>query len=115
MQADFALILQGISNGTGFWEELAEKAKNPWALLGFGGQAVFFCRFLVQWVVSERRKKSVIPIQFWWLSIIGSLMVLIYAIQIVEPVFIIGQSCGLFIYTRNLMMIRTENLRAIGQ
>jgi len=62
-------------------------------------------RFLVQWLVSEKRGKSVIPIYFWYLSLLGGLTLLTYAIHIRDPVFIVGQSMGSFIYIRNLMLI----------
>ncbi|RLA80620.1 MAG: hypothetical protein DRG36_03040 [Deltaproteobacteria bacterium] len=68
-------------------------------------------RFLVQWIVSERKKRSVIPIYFWYLSLAGGLTLLIYAIHIKDPVFIVGQSTGAFIYIRNLMLIYREKRR----
>lgn len=76
-----------------------------WIIFGLTGQAMFFLRFLIQWIVSERRKESVIPIPFWFLSIAGSIFLLIYAIKRKDPVFIIGQSTGTLIYLRNLMLI----------
>lgn len=76
-----------------------------WLILGLGGQVVFFARFFVQWVASERRKRSVVPLAFWYLSIGGGLILLAYAIYRRDPVFIIGQSAGLLIYTRNLILI----------
>lgn len=76
-----------------------------WTLIGFGGQAVFFARFFVQWLASERRKQSVIPTAFWFLSVAGGLILLSYAIHRRDPVFIAGQSTGLFIYGRNLWFI----------
>ncbi len=75
-----------------------------WVLFGFMAQFVFFLRFIVQWFYSEKQKKSVIPISFWYLSIVGSIMILIYAIQRHDPVFIAGQFLALFIYVRNLML-----------
>jgi len=78
---------------------------NPWLIVGFGGQLCFSMRFLVQWLVSEKRGKSVIPIYFWYLSLLGGLTLLTYAIHIRDPVFIVGQSMGSFIYVRNLMLI----------
>jgi lipid-A-disaccharide synthase-like uncharacterized protein len=77
-----------------------------WVFFGLAGQAMFFFRFLIQWVVSERKKEIVIPVQFWYLSIAGSLILLIYAIQRRDPVFILGQSMGVFIYLRNLALIQ---------
>jgi len=78
-----------------------------WLVLGFSGQLVFSCRFFIQWVASERAKMSVIPVMFWWLSLLGSCLLLIYAIHIKDPVFILGQSTGFLIYLRNLHFIAT--------
>lgn len=77
-----------------------------WLGLGFSAQALFSARFLVQWIASERAGKSVVPVSFWHLSMIGSGLLLVYAIQLQDPVFIVGQSAGLFIYSRNLYLIR---------
>ena len=82
-----------------------------WYLLGFLGQGMFFMRFLLQWLVSEKKGKSVIPVQFWYFSICGSFLVLIYAIYRKDPVFILGQSLGMFIYSRNLYLIYKEKSR----
>ncbi len=79
-----------------------------WLIIGFAGQALFASRFIVQWLVSEKKGKSVIPIAFWYLSISGGLLLLTYAIWRKDPVFILGQSMGVFIYTRNLMLIYKE-------
>jgi lipid-A-disaccharide synthase-like uncharacterized protein len=76
-----------------------------WLVFGFCGQAVFFSRFVIQWIESERKKRSVIPVSFWWLSIVGSLTLLAYAIHQKDPVFIAGQSCGTIIYLRNIQLI----------
>ena len=80
-------------------------------VVGFAGQACFTCRFLVQWLVSERQKKSVIPLAFWYFSILGGLMLLSYAIYRRDPVFILGQSTGLMIYLRNLYFIYQEKYK----
>jgi len=77
-----------------------------WLTVGFLGQAFFSARFLVQWIASERKKDSVIPISFWFFSIGGGLTLLIYAIYRLDPVFILGQGAGLFVYLRNLYLIR---------
>jgi len=77
-----------------------------WLVVGFCGQALFFGRFLVQWIASERQKASVIPPAFWYLSIAGGLVLLAYSIQRRDPVFIAGQATGLCIYGRNLWFIR---------
>lgn len=79
-----------------------------WLIVGFTGQACFTCRFLVQWLVSERRKKSIIPLAFWYFSILGGATLFSYALYRRDPVFILGQSTGLLIYFRNLYFIRRE-------
>ncbi len=80
-----------------------------WLVIGFSGQACFFSRFLVQWIASERQKRSVIPMAFWYLSLAGGLVLLIYAIHVGDPVFIVGQSTGAFIYLRNIWLRTREN------
>lgn len=85
--------------------KIASELSNPWVILGLSGQLLFSLRFLVQWIVSERRKESVIPLAFWYLSLGGSLILLLYAIYRQDLVFILGQSTGSFIYVRNLMLI----------
>ena len=82
-----------------------------WILVGLGGQALFMMRFLIQWIASEREKRSVIPVAFWWFSIGGASVLLAYAIYRADPVFILGQSLGFFIYTRNLWLIYAEKRR----
>jgi lipid-A-disaccharide synthase-like uncharacterized protein len=77
-----------------------------WLAIGLLGQAFFSARFLVQWLASERRKKSVVPTAFWYFSIGGGLTLLAYAIYRRDPVFILGQGAGLFVYARNLYFIR---------
>jgi lipid-A-disaccharide synthase-like uncharacterized protein len=79
-----------------------------WLTVGFLGQAFFSGRFLVQWIASERKKESVIPVSFWFFSIGGGLTLLIYAIYRLDPVFILGQGAGLFVYLRNLYLIRRK-------
>jgi lipid-A-disaccharide synthase-like uncharacterized protein len=82
-----------------------------WVLVGFLGQSLFFMRFFVQWIASEKRKESVIPVAFWYFSIGGGLVLLIYAIYRRDPVFIVGQGAGLFVYLRNLFLIRKKERR----
>ncbi len=77
----------------------------PWVIIGLIGQACFFMRFFIQWIVSERKGESTIPLQFWYFSIGGSLILLSYAIHRQDPVFILGQSVGSVIYVRNLILI----------
>lgn len=86
-----------------------------WLIIGLIGQVMFSMRFILQWVASERHKKSVIPISFWYFSIAGSLLLLAYSIHRQDPVFIIGQSLGCVIYFRNLVLIdrdKRNNLAA---
>lgn len=87
-------------------------AEQIWIGIGFGGQAVFGARFLVQWLSSERAKRSVIPISFWYLSIGGAAILLAYAIYRRDPVFILGQTTGFLIYARNLYLIYRERAAA---
>lgn len=89
-----------------WWEEVLMRAKSPLAILGFTGQIVFFLRFFVQWLVSEREGRSVIPIAFWYLSLGGSFLLLLYGILDRDPVIIVGQAIGSFVYLRNLALIR---------
>ena len=76
-----------------------------WLVVGFAGQILFTSRFLVQWIASERRRQSVIPTAFWWLSLGGAALLLAYAIWREDPVFILGQAFGFVVYTRNLVLI----------
>ena len=78
---------------------------NLWIAIGFGGQFVFSLRFLVQWWQSERQGRSVVPVSFWYLSLLGGIALLCYAIHKADPVFIVGQLFGSFIYLRNLRLI----------
>ncbi len=76
-----------------------------WLGIGLLGQALFSARFLVQWIASERRRRSVVPLAFWYFSVGGGLTLLAYAIYRRDPVFILGQSAGLVVYARNLWLI----------
>lgn len=83
-----------------------------WVVFGLGGQLLFTARFLVQWIASERARRSVVPLAFWYFSIGGGAILLAYAIYRGDPVFIFGQSMGLFIYLRNLWLIHAEKRRS---
>ena len=83
-----------------------------WIMIGFVGQALFFGRFFVQWLASEKAQKSVIPHAFWYFSVAGGLTLFLYALYRQDPVFILGQSTGLLIYARNLYFIRKEKSSA---
>ncbi|MBK1635793.1 lipid-A-disaccharide synthase N-terminal domain-containing protein [Rhodovulum adriaticum] len=87
-----------IDSWTEFW----------WVVLGLTAQLTFGARFLVQWIASERAGRSYVPVAFWYLSILGGAILFAYALYRQDVVFIIGQSTGLIVYTRNLMLIRRE-------
>lgn len=76
-----------------------------WLIIGFTGQVLFGLRFLIQWICSEIKKESHIPVVFWYFSILGGMILLSYAIHRRDPVFIFGQSTGLIVYLRNLRLI----------
>jgi lipid-A-disaccharide synthase-like uncharacterized protein len=78
---------------------------HPIGLLGLLGQTLFFSRFLVQWIASEKKGRSVVPLSFWYLSIGGGGLLLVYALWRKDPVITLGQAVGLFVYIRNLMLI----------
>lgn len=87
---------------------------NAFKALGLLGQAIFGSRFFVQWIVSERLGKSVIPIAFWYLSLTGGILTFIYAVYIEEPVFVIAQLGGIVIYSRNLYFIYKDHRASQG-
>jgi lipid-A-disaccharide synthase-like uncharacterized protein len=80
-------------------------AENVWTAVGFAGQVVFGSRFLVQWIATERRKKSVVPTAFWYLSLVGTVILLTYSIYRLDAVFIAGFSLNMLVYLRNLYFI----------
>ncbi len=79
-----------------------------WLIVGFMGQFLFSMRFIVQWIVSEKNRKSIIPTSFWFFSISGGVVLLTYALYKRDPVFIVGQGLGVFIYIRNIYLIYKE-------
>lgn len=87
-----------------------EPIAGGWLILGFLGQAMFSGRFLVQWIASERRKASVVPTLFWWLSLGGGALLLAYSVYRRDPVFMLGQVTGLVVYSRNLVLLRRQRL-----
>jgi lipid-A-disaccharide synthase-like uncharacterized protein len=95
-------------------ETEADVPPEAWLVIGLLGQICFFSRFLVQWAASERAGKSVVPRAFWYLSITGGAIVLTYAIWRRDPVFILGQSVGLFVYLRNLVLLWREDRKGVG-
>jgi lipid-A-disaccharide synthase-like uncharacterized protein len=85
-----------------------------WKVLGLVGQATFGSRFIIQWLVSEKEGRSVIPVAFWYLSVIGAAITLVYAIHIEEPVFMLPQLAALLIYARNLYFVQREKRAKVG-
>jgi lipid-A-disaccharide synthase-like uncharacterized protein len=102
VQAETVFAWLNVDNWTEFW----------WVMFGLGGQLLFTARFLVQWIASERAGRSTIPIMFWYFSLGGGIVLFAYAIHRGDPVFILGQSLGVFIYVRNLWLIYAERRRA---
>jgi len=84
---------------------MIEKA---WLGIGLSGQLLFFMRFFIQWLASEKKGTSVIPVAFWYFSLGGALFLMAYAIYRTDPVFILGQSAGFLIYSRNLWFIHRD-------
>jgi lipid-A-disaccharide synthase-like uncharacterized protein len=93
----------------GAWTLFSPKV---WLVIGFAGQALFTARFLVQWLVSEKKRDSVVPVAFWWLSLLGGLTLLSYASYRQDPVIMLGQAMGLVVYVRNLMLVNKAKRRA---
>lgn len=89
--------------------------EHVWLGIGLLGQGIFSARFIVQWLVSEREKRSVIPVVFWYLSLLGGVTLLFYSIYKRDPVFILGQSTGVLIYSRNLFLIQRERLSRLAK
>lgn len=86
---------------------------DTWIIIGFIGQFMFTMRFVMQWLASEKAKKSVMPVSFWFFSIFGGTIVFAYAIHKQDPVFIVGQGMGLLIYFRNLYFILIEHRKSV--
>ncbi len=91
---------------------LSKSLSDPWVVFGFVAQSVFFLRFIVQWIASEREKKTVIPKLFWYLSIIGSALILIYSIYRLDIVFMVASVLNIGIYLRNIWLGRSSDTSA---
>jgi len=108
-------MLIDLSNALGgyFYDVFVVKL-DWWLALGFLAQGLFTARFLVQWIASERAGKSVVPIAFWFFSIGGGALLLVYALYRRDPVFIAGQAFGVFVYARNLYFELRDRRRKVG-
>ncbi len=94
------------------WFGVASWFEFWWVALGLAGQLMFSMRFIVQWIASEREGRSTFPIAFWYLSIAAGLILFVYALYRRDPVFILGQGVGIFIYSRNLWLIHRNGRHA---
>jgi lipid-A-disaccharide synthase-like uncharacterized protein len=102
-------MLYTLSQDVGnFLHEIFVDKFDFWLIFGLGAQVVFTARFLVQWLASEREGRSVMPVAFWWLSICGGMMTLVYGVMRRDAVIIVGQAMSVFIYLRNLTLIYRE-------
>lgn len=93
---------------TRYLHEVFVQQFDAWVAVGFLAQALFSARFLVQWIASERAGRSVLPLAFWFFSIAGGVLLLVYALYRKDPVFIAGQALGLLIYARNVHLVFRE-------
>ena len=85
-----------------------------WIVIGFMGQALFSARFIAQWLASERVRRSIVPRAFWYFSLAGGATLLAYAVHKRDPVFIAGRGLGLFVYLRNIYLIRSGRQQVDG-
>lgn len=95
----------------GLWWAATPAVEKAWLGIGFLAQLMFSMRFLVQWVASERARRSIVPETFWYFSTFGGALLLAYALYRVDPVFILGQAMGLVIYVRNIHLIAQHRRR----
>ena len=107
-QSRGAVMLQTLMQ----WFQVDTRVEFLWVIFGLGAQLMFTGRFLVQWIASERARRSVMPVAFWYFSLAGGVMLLTYSLYRRDPVFILGQGFGVVIYARNLWLIRAERKRA---
>lgn len=96
----------------GQWWVDTPTSEITWLAIGFAAQLMFSMRFIVQWIASERARRSIVPETFWYFSLLGGAMLFAYAIYRLDPVFMLGQGMGLVIYSRNIYFIRTHNKNA---
>jgi lipid-A-disaccharide synthase-like uncharacterized protein len=111
MNAFFALATDSSATAgwTQQWLDVTEPWEMWWLLLGLLAQAVFFGRWIIQWVASEVRRESVMPVLFWWCSLLGASMLLVYFVGRREPIGVLGQAIGWTVYSRNLYLIKVRH------
>lgn len=90
------------------WFDIHSTLDMAWMAVGLSAQLMFSARFLIQWITSERERRSVIPVAFWWFSLVGGVLLLLYGFYRGEPVIILGQIFGVAVYSRNLWLIHAE-------
>jgi lipid-A-disaccharide synthase-like uncharacterized protein len=100
--------MESLLDAAGTYLNTLDPREMVWIGIGFLGQFLFMMRFLWQWIQSERKRRSIIPIAFWYFSLAGGMTLFAYAVHRLDPVFITGQSLGLLVYTRNLLLIGRE-------
>ena len=96
---------------SGYVSQLLEQSWSVWVLVGIAGQLLFAARFVIQWIASERAGRSIVPVAFWFVSIAAAGLVLVYGLYRRDAVIILGQSLGLPVYIRNLMLLSRERQR----
>jgi lipid-A-disaccharide synthase-like uncharacterized protein len=101
-------FLANASAHLGQWWTQTSATEMAWLGLGFAAQLMFTMRFMVQWIASERARRSIVPETFWYFSLVGGAMLFAYAIYRLDPVFMLGQGMGLVIYSRNIYFIRSH-------
>ena len=111
MNAFFALATDSSATAgwTRTWLDVTEPWEMWWLLLGLLAQVVFFGRWIIQWVASEVRRESVMPVLFWWCSLVGASMLLVYFVGRREPIGVLGQAIGWTVYSRNLYLIKVRH------
>ena len=97
------------------WWASVSTTELVWLAVGLVAQLMFSMRFIVQWIASERAKQSIVPEMFWYFSVVGGAMLFAYAVYRVDPVFMLGQGAGLFIYARNIQFILRGKREASGE
>lgn len=97
-----------------WYETFNNTLMDPWIILGFTAQSLFFFRWIIQWYVSERQGVSIVPLSFWIISLVGGLMLLVYAIREGQPVFAIGQLVGVCNYCRNIVLMSRYQANVMG-